>query len=100
MFQREHKIFIIKSYCSNGNRGENGNWVYSPGLCLNEFRSENSKVYILDRNGIKIIVDQKTNNLYYVRDIVDKKEETAASTMAGNKNKPSLFSHIKIQMCN
>jgi hypothetical protein len=69
-------------------------------LCLNEFRSENSKVYILDRNGMKIIVGQKRNNLYYVRDIVDKKEETAASTMAGNKNKPSLFSHIKIQMCN
>jgi hypothetical protein len=38
MFQREHKIFIIKLYCSNGNRGHNGNWVYSPRLCLNEFR--------------------------------------------------------------
>jgi hypothetical protein len=38
MFQREHKIFIIKSYYSNGNRGENGSWVYSPRLCLNEFR--------------------------------------------------------------
>jgi hypothetical protein len=25
MFQREHNIFIIKSYYSNGNRGENGN---------------------------------------------------------------------------
>jgi hypothetical protein len=37
MFQKEHKIFIIKSYYSNGNR-ENGNWVYSPRLCLNEFR--------------------------------------------------------------
>jgi hypothetical protein len=35
---REHKIFIIKSYCSNGNRGDNGNWVYSLRLCLNEFR--------------------------------------------------------------
>jgi hypothetical protein len=35
MFQREHKIFIIKSYYSNGNRGENGN---SPRLCLNKFR--------------------------------------------------------------
>jgi hypothetical protein len=29
---------IIKSNCSNGNRGDNGNWVYSPRLCLNEFR--------------------------------------------------------------
>jgi hypothetical protein len=38
MIQREHKIFIIKSYYSNGNHGENGNWVYSPRLCLNEFR--------------------------------------------------------------
>jgi hypothetical protein len=38
MFQREHTIFIIKSYYSNGNRGENGNWIYSPRLCLNEFR--------------------------------------------------------------
>jgi hypothetical protein len=31
-------IFIIKSYYSNGNRGENGDWIYSPRLCLNEFR--------------------------------------------------------------
>jgi hypothetical protein len=38
MFQREHTIFIIKSYYSNGNRGENGDWIYSPRLCLNEFR--------------------------------------------------------------
>jgi hypothetical protein len=30
-------MFIIKSYYSNGNRGENGNWIYSPRLCLNEF---------------------------------------------------------------
>jgi hypothetical protein len=35
MFQREHTIFIIKSYYSNGNRGENGDWIYSPRLCLN-----------------------------------------------------------------
>jgi hypothetical protein len=34
MFQREHKIFINKSYYSNGNRG---NSVYSPRLCLSEF---------------------------------------------------------------
>jgi hypothetical protein len=32
MFQREHTIFIIKSYYSNGNRGENGDWIYSPRL--------------------------------------------------------------------
>jgi hypothetical protein len=38
MFQIEHKMLIIKSYYSNGNRGENGNWIYSPNLCLNEFR--------------------------------------------------------------
>jgi hypothetical protein len=40
MFQREHTrtIFIIKSYYSNANRSENGNWIYSPRLCLNEFR--------------------------------------------------------------
>jgi hypothetical protein len=38
MFQREHTIFIIKSYYSNGNRGENCDWIYSPRLCLNEFR--------------------------------------------------------------
>jgi hypothetical protein len=35
---REHKIFIIKSYYSNGNRVGNGDWIYSPRLCLNEFR--------------------------------------------------------------
>jgi hypothetical protein len=35
---KEHTIFIIKSYYSNGNRGENGDWIYSPRLCLNEFR--------------------------------------------------------------
>jgi hypothetical protein len=34
---KEHTIFIIKSYYSNGNRGENGDWIYSPRLCLNEF---------------------------------------------------------------
>jgi hypothetical protein len=33
MFQREHTIFIIKSYYSNGNRVENGVWIYSPRLC-------------------------------------------------------------------
>jgi hypothetical protein len=38
MFQREHTIFSIKSYHSNENRGENGDWIYSPRLCLNEFR--------------------------------------------------------------
>jgi hypothetical protein len=38
MFQREHTIFIIKSYYSIGNRGENGDWIYSLRLCLNEFR--------------------------------------------------------------
>jgi hypothetical protein len=38
MFQREHTIFMIQSYYSNGNRGENGDWIYSPRLCLNEFR--------------------------------------------------------------
>jgi hypothetical protein len=38
MFQREHTIFIIKSYYSNGNRDENGTWVYLPRLCLNELR--------------------------------------------------------------
>jgi hypothetical protein len=37
MFQREHTIFIIKSYYSNGDRRENGNWVYLSSLCLNEF---------------------------------------------------------------
>jgi hypothetical protein len=37
LFQREHKIFIIKSYYSNGDRRENGNWVYLSSLCLNEF---------------------------------------------------------------
>jgi hypothetical protein len=38
LFQREHTIFMIQSYYSNGNRGENGDWIYSPRLCLNEFR--------------------------------------------------------------
>jgi hypothetical protein len=38
MFQTEHIIFIIKSYYSNGNRRENGAWIYSPRLYLNEFR--------------------------------------------------------------
>jgi hypothetical protein len=38
MFQREHTIFIIKSYYGNGNRRENGDWIYSRRLCLNEFR--------------------------------------------------------------
>jgi hypothetical protein len=38
MFQREHIIFFIKSYYSNRNRDENGNWVYLPRLCLNEVR--------------------------------------------------------------
>jgi hypothetical protein len=38
MFQREHTTFIIKSYYSNGNRDESDYWIYSPRLCLNEFR--------------------------------------------------------------
>jgi hypothetical protein len=38
MFQREYNFFIIKSYYSNGNLGDNGNWVYSRRLCLNQFR--------------------------------------------------------------
>jgi hypothetical protein len=42
MFQRKHKIFVIKSYYSNGNHGENGNWIYSPRLCLNEVEVNNS----------------------------------------------------------
>jgi hypothetical protein len=31
-------VLLNHMYYSNGNRGENGNWVYSPRLCLNEFR--------------------------------------------------------------
>jgi hypothetical protein len=51
MFQREHKIFIIKSYYySNGNRGDNGNWMYSPRLCLNEFRERLAQLWSTHKN--------------------------------------------------
>jgi hypothetical protein len=50
MFQREHTIFIIKSYYSNGNRGENGDWIYSPRLCLNEFRERLALLWSTHKN--------------------------------------------------
>lgn len=65
MFQLEHKIFIIKSYYSNGNIGENGNWVYSSRLCLNEFRERFPNFAIIERDFFRQL--QRT---------VDKFEET------------------------
>jgi hypothetical protein len=61
---------------------------------------ENNKVYILDKDGKEIMIGQKRNHLYYVRDIllVDKREETAASTMNISRTKiqewHEQFGHI------
>jgi 23S rRNA-/tRNA-specific pseudouridylate synthase len=59
---------------------------------------ENNKVYILDKDGKEIMIGQKINHLYYVRDILDKKEETAASTMNISRTKiqewHEQFGHI------
>jgi hypothetical protein len=37
---KENIQFLLLNHTtvSNGNRGENGDWIYSPRLCLNEFR--------------------------------------------------------------
>jgi hypothetical protein len=37
---KENINFLLLNHTTepNRNRGENGNWVYSPRLCLNEFR--------------------------------------------------------------
>jgi hypothetical protein len=35
---KENIKFLILNHATDGNRGETGNWVYSPRLCLNEFR--------------------------------------------------------------
>jgi hypothetical protein len=35
---------------------------------------ENNKVYILDKDGKEIMIGQKRNHLYYVREILDKKK--------------------------
>jgi hypothetical protein len=35
---KENINFLFLNHYSNGNRGENGNWVCSPRLCLNQFR--------------------------------------------------------------
>jgi hypothetical protein len=37
-FKENIQFLLLKSYYSNGNRGENSDWIYSPRLCLNEFR--------------------------------------------------------------
>jgi hypothetical protein len=59
---------------------------------------ENNKVYILDKDGKEIMIGQKINHLYYVRDILDKKEETAASAMNISRTKiqewHEQFGHI------
>lgn len=78
MFQLEHKIFIIKSYYSNGNIGENGNWVYSSRLCLNEFRERFPNFAIIERDFFRQL--QRT---------VDKFEETgniSDSVRSGKKS--------------
>jgi hypothetical protein len=36
---------------------------------------ENNKVYILDKDGKEIMIGQKRNHLYYVREILDKKKQ-------------------------
>jgi hypothetical protein len=59
---------------------------------------ENNKVYILDKDGKEIMIGQKRNHLYYVREILDKKGETAAASMNISRTKiqewHEKFGHI------
>jgi hypothetical protein len=62
---------------------------------------ENNKVYILDKDGKEIMIGQKRNHLYYVREILDKKGETAAASMNISRTKiqewHEKFGHINEQ---
>jgi hypothetical protein len=62
---------------------------------------ENNKVYILDKDGKEILIGQKRNHLYYVREILDKKGETAAASMNISRTKiqewHEKFGHINEQ---
>jgi hypothetical protein len=62
---------------------------------------ENNKVYILDKDGKEIMIGQKRNYLYYVREILDKKGETAAASMNISRTKiqewHEKFGHINEQ---
>ncbi|XP_044265914.1 uncharacterized protein LOC123012155 isoform X2 [Tribolium madens] len=36
----QQNIFLFQSYCSNAQRQENGEWLYSIEKCIHEFRNE------------------------------------------------------------
>jgi hypothetical protein len=48
---------------------------------------ENNKVYILDKDGKEIMIGQKRNHLYYVREILDKKGRDSSCKYEHFKNK-------------
>jgi hypothetical protein len=47
-FTPEQKIFMIESYFRNGQRDENGTWVYQIAPPFNEFRGKFPNVAILN----------------------------------------------------
>lgn len=40
MFLLEHKTFIIQSYFRNGEKQDNGQWIYSTNMCIADFREK------------------------------------------------------------